>query len=71
VVDLIQPYPKRPKLESLDLNWLDDSCFEVNVNKGVAINELFQSFNQASISVSSIRPKSNRLETLFVDLVRK
>jgi len=71
VVDLIQPYPLRPKLESLDLNWLDDSCFEVNVSKGVAINELFQRFNQANISVSSIRPKSNRLETLFVDLVRK
>jgi len=71
VVDLIQPYPKRPNLESLEINWLDDSCFEVNVDKGVAINDLFQIFNQANISVSSIRPKSNRLETLFVDLVRK
>jgi len=71
VVDLIQPYAKRPKLESLQLNWLDDSCFEVDVNKGTAINELFHVFNQANISVNSIRPKANRLETLFVDLVRK
>jgi len=71
VVDLIQPYEKRPKLESLQLNWLDDSCFEVDVNKGTAINELFNVFNQANISVNSIRPKANRLETLFVDLVRK
>ncbi|OUR69748.1 ABC transporter [Bermanella sp. 47_1433_sub80_T6] len=71
VVDLIQPYAKRPKLESLQLNWLDDSCFEVDVNKGTAINELFNVFNQANISVNSIRPKANRLETLFVDLVRK
>ncbi len=71
VVDLIQPYANRPKLESLDLNWLDDSCFEVDVKKGTAINELFDVFNQANISVNSIRPKANRLETLFVDLVRK
>jgi len=71
VVDLIQPYAKRPKLESLQLNWLDDSCCEVDVNKGTAINELFRVFNQANISVNSIRPKANRLETLFVDLVRK
>ncbi len=71
VVDLIKPYAKRPKLESLQLNWLDDSCFEVDVNKGTAINELFNVFNQANISVNSIRPKANRLETLFVDLVRK
>ncbi|MEY8264382.1 MAG: ABC transporter ATP-binding protein [Bermanella sp.] len=71
VVDLIQPYPQRPKLTSVPLHWLDDSCFEVEVKKGVAINELFQAFSQANLLVSSIRPKSNRLETLFVDLVRK
>ncbi len=71
VVDLIQAYPVRPDLKALTVTWVDDSCFEVEVNKGTAINELFEVFNDAEISVSSIRPKSNRLETLFVDLVRK
>ncbi len=71
VVDLIQAYPVKPDLKSLVVSWQDDSCFEVQVDKGVAINELFDVFNEAAISVSSIRPKSNRLETLFVDLVRK
>jgi ABC-2 type transport system ATP-binding protein len=71
VVDLIQDYPAKPVLKPLMVNWLDDSCFEVQVNKGTAINDLFDVFNDAAISVSSIRPKSNRLETLFVDLVSK
>jgi ABC-2 type transport system ATP-binding protein len=71
VVDLIQDYPAKPALKPLMVNWLDDSCFEVQVNKGTAINDLFDVFNDAAISVSSIGPKSNRLETLFVDLVRK
>ncbi len=71
VVDLIQAYPVKPDLKPLLVSWQDDSCFEVQVDKGVAINELFAVFNDALISVSSIRPKSNRLETLFVDLVRK
>ncbi len=71
VVDLLHSYPQRPSLQPLDINWTDDNCFEVDVNKGVAINDLFNVFNEENISVSSIRPKSNRLETLFVDLVRK
>ncbi len=71
VVDLIQAYPNRPNLKLLQLNWIDNSCFEVDVEKGTAINELFHVFNEANISVSGIRPKSNRLETLFVNMVKK
>lgn len=71
VVDLAQANTQRPELSSLDARWIDDSCFEVVVEKGTAINDLFDVFNQQGISVSGIRPKSNRLETLFVDAVRK
>ncbi len=69
VVDLIQSYPQRPVLDLLELNWIDDNRFEVDVEKGTAINDLFDVFNKADISVSSIQPKSSRLETLFVDMV--
>lgn len=71
VVDLAKANTQRPELSSLDARWIDDSCFEVVVEKGTAINDLFDVFNQQGISVSGIRPKSNRLETLFVDAVRK
>jgi ABC-2 type transport system ATP-binding protein len=71
VVDLAQAQADRPQLGSLDAHWVDDTCFEVDVEKGTAINDLFEVFNQQDISVSGIRPKSNRLETLFVNAVRK
>jgi len=71
VVELTQAYPERPSLQGLEVSWQDDQCFEVDVEKGTAINELFAVFNQTEIQVSGIRPKSNRLETLFVDAVRK
>jgi len=71
MVELQQAYPQRPALEGLDVVWKDDQCFEVDVEKGTAINELFKVFNDAGVNVSGIRPKSNRLETLFVNAVRK
>jgi ABC-2 type transport system ATP-binding protein len=69
VVELAKEYSARPQLDALEARWQDDHCFEVDVEKGTAINELFDTFNKAGISVSGIRPKSNRLETLFVDAV--
>ena len=71
VVDLAEANSQRPVLSSLDARWMDDSCFEVDVEKGTAINDLFNVFNDEGLSISGIRPKSNRLETLFVDAVRK
>jgi ABC-2 type transport system ATP-binding protein len=71
VVDLAQASPSHPKLAELEARWMDDTCFEVDVEKGTAINDLFDVFNKEGLSVSGIRPKSNRLETLFVNAVRK
>lgn len=71
VVELAKPYPQRPALQGLDVSWQDDQCFDVDVEKGTAINDLFSVFNEKGICVNGIRPKSNRLETLFVDAVRK
>lgn len=70
VVDLAEPCANRPELTELQPVWMDDSCFEVDVEKGTAINELFDVFNKEGLSISGIRPKSNRLETLFVNTVR-
>lgn len=71
VVELAQPYSTRPSMPDLEVRWQDDHCFEVDVEKGTAINDLFNVFNSVELSVSGIRPKSNRLETLFVDAVKK
>lgn len=71
VVELIEPNESKPLIDGLNMAWMDDSCFEVEVEKGTPINSLFELFDQAKLLVSGIRPKSNRLETLFVDAVRK
>lgn len=71
MVDLAREYPAQPNIGDLCVRWIDHSCFEVDVEQGTAINDLFVAFNQEGILVSGIRPKSNRLETLFVDAVRK
>lgn len=71
MVDLVREYPTQPNIGDLCVRWIDHSCFEVDVEQGTAINDLFVAFNQEGILVSGIRPKSNRLETLFVDAVRK
>ena len=71
VVELQESYEQRPALKSLDVRWVSDACLEVEVEKGTAINDLFEVFNKEGLSVSGIRPKSNRLETLFVNAVRK
>jgi ABC-2 type transport system ATP-binding protein len=71
VVDLAAENAARPNLCPLVGRFVDDSCFEVEVDKGTAINDLFDVFNEQGLSISGIRPKSNRLETLFVDAVRK
>lgn len=70
VVELQQAMSVHPKLPELDARWVNDACLEVDVEKGTAINDLFAVFNQAGLMVSGIRPKSNRLETLFVDAVK-
>lgn len=71
VVELAVAKPSRPSISNHDLIWLDDSMFEVEVEQKNGINELFNAFTALDFKVSGIRPKSNRLETLFVDMLRQ
>lgn len=43
---------------------------EVKVDKQHGLNQLFEQLNQQQIKVISMRNKTNRLEELFIDLVR-
>ena len=64
------PDEKHPQVEGYSLDWTDDSTFEVEVSNDKNINELFQALTGAGLQVSSIRNKTNRLEELFVKLVK-
>jgi len=48
----------------------DGSSIEVEVIKGQSVNAIFQALDAISINVVSMRNKSNRLEELFVKLIK-
>lgn len=59
-----------PEVEGFELTILDEHCLEIAVEKSENINSVFDQLSRAGIEVISMRNKSNRLEELFLDLVR-
>ncbi len=57
-------------LAGFECKRIADDCIEVVVEKGQSINQIFALLMQQEIEVCSMRTKSNRLEELFVGLVR-
>lgn len=51
-------------------NIIEPGIMDVEVNKEQGINALFSQFEQQHIRVTSIHNKTNRLEELFIDLVK-
>ena len=49
---------------------VDRSTLEVDIKRGETLNEVYDALSAASIHVTSMRNKANRLEQLFVDLTR-
>jgi ABC-2 type transport system ATP-binding protein len=50
---------------------LDDGSLEIEVEKRLGLNHVFQQLSQQGIQVLSMRNKANRLEELFVSIVNK
>ncbi len=50
---------------------VDATTIEVDINRKDSINSVFKSLTEQDIHVISIQTKSNRLETLFMELLRK
>jgi ABC-2 type transport system ATP-binding protein len=48
---------------------VDAHSFEVEVEKGRHLNEVFVALDQSGVQVSSMRNRANRLEEMFVNLV--
>ena len=43
---------------------------EVDIKRGETLNDVYDALSAASIHVTSMRNKANRLEQLFVDLTQ-
>ena len=60
-----------PQIEGFDIVQIDSNSFEITLDKSQDINEVFDLLDEQGIKIKSMRNKTNRLEQLFVSLLRK
>ena len=71
VLDLEDPLKEVPTIKDYSLRLEDPLTLIAAVNKEKSINNLFDELNKLNIKVKSIRNESNRLEELFIEMVKK
>jgi ABC-2 type transport system ATP-binding protein len=59
-----------PKLEGAKVTSSKEGSIEVEIDKSQGLNYLFEQLNHQGVNVLSMRNKANRLEELFVSIVR-
>lgn len=71
LLDLEKPIPPLKALGNFKFRFIDDDSIEVEVERGQTINELFHILSKKQIKVLGMRNKTNRLEELFMYLIRE
>lgn len=71
VFDLQQALPDEFALQGYRFQVVAPDSLEITVDKGQSINQVFALLGEQAVEVRSMRTKSNRLEELFVHLVRE
>lgn len=71
ILDLRRDTEIAPVLDGMACRLTDSHTLEVDVAKEHNLNDVFSQLSAANIEVLSMRNKSNRLEELFVELVKK
>ncbi len=72
IFDLKNPFDNKLVLnEVLEYKQVDKLTLEVTVQKGESLNNIFTQLTTQNIEVASMRNKANRLEEMFMRLVKK
>ena len=73
VLDLVQPIDSQvlPKELNDSVRLVDPTTVEVDITRNSSINAVFETLSKHNIHAISIQTKSNRLETLFMELLRR
>ncbi|MDA8561954.1 ABC transporter ATP-binding protein, partial [Gammaproteobacteria bacterium] len=71
IFDTYNNLPESLDLPDYNFNKIDHTTFEIDVSKNQNFNNLFKLFDEKDISIKSIRNKTNRLEELFVRLIKQ
>ncbi|KTD32504.1 ABC transporter ATP binding protein [Legionella moravica] len=64
------PISALPDIPSFKTTVIDANTFELRVDNNINLNEVFNVLTQHGITVHSLRNKTNRLEELFMDLIK-
>ena len=70
VIDLEHPIDSAPELSHFTFKLQDPSTLIVAIDKQQTMNNLFTELNKLNISVKSMRNESNRLEELFMNVIK-
>ena len=70
VKDLEHPIESAPELSHFTFKLQDPSTLIVAIDKQQTMNNLFTELNKLNISVKSMRNESNRLEELFMNVIK-
>ena len=71
VLDIRSDLTEAPALNGFECKLLDSSTLEVGLDSNQNLNDVFAELAGLNIQVKSMRNKSNRLEQLFISLLRK
>lgn len=69
IFDTAVDLPSQFLIEGFDVNVLDAHSFEVQIEKGQTLNEVFTVLSEKNISIISMRNKANRLEEMFISMI--
>ncbi len=70
VLDLHTPVNQIAAFAQVAFTVVDETTVEVTLDRGHSLNEVFAHLDRQGIAVESMRPKANRLEEIFVGMVR-
>ena len=71
LLDIDQSLDKPPSISNFKISLEDSNTLNVEIKKDQSINHLFDQLSEQGITVSSMRNESNRLEEMFIEMIKK
>jgi len=71
LLDIDQSLDKPPSISNFQISLEDSNTLNVAIKKDQSINHLFDQLSEQGITVSSMRNESNRLEEMFIEMIKK
>ena len=71
LLDIDQTLDKPPSIPNFQITLEDSNTLNVAIKKDQSINHLFDQLSEQGITVSSMRNESNRLEEMFIEMIKK